>query len=270
MLQAKEPSISFSEPTVHLESLDEGAVAVLTLDDRKGTNVMSPEMGDVYGRHITSIENDPAVKAVILRAAGKNFSIGGHRDMLIGLGRPGRSEEELHGFMLAFYNRWLKILSIQVPVIVVLHGDCLGVAPIFACAGDIAFADDTLQLQITFAGLGLYLGMALPTLLTRKIGPNRAALLAMTNEIISGKEAERMGLVERCVPTGAAYEQAVRTARAIAASAPSVVKLLKRNIGIKKADIDAELEMNAQQQARDFQTEEYRSRAATYLPNYYG
>ena len=108
MLQAKEPSISFSEPTVHLEFLDEGASAVLTLDDRKGTNVMSPEMGDVYGRHITSIENDPAVKAVILRAAGKNFSIGGHRDMLIGLGRPGRSEEELHGFMLAFYNRWLK------------------------------------------------------------------------------------------------------------------------------------------------------------------
>jgi hypothetical protein len=49
MLQAKEPSISFSEPTVHLETLDEGAIAVLTLDDRKGTNVMSPEMGDVYG-----------------------------------------------------------------------------------------------------------------------------------------------------------------------------------------------------------------------------
>jgi len=270
MPQSKELSISFSEPTVHLEFLDEGAIAVLTLDDHKGTNVMSPGMGDVYGIHITSIENDPAVKAVILRAAGKNFSIGGHRDMLIDLGRPGRNEKELHGFMLAFYNRWLKILSIQVPVIAVLHGDCLGVAPIFACATDIAFADETLQLQITFADLGLYPGMALPTLLTRKIGPYRAALLAMTNEIISGKEAERMGLVERCVATGAAYEQAVRTARAIAASAPSVVKLLKRNLGIKKADIDAELEMNAQQQARDFQTEEYRSRAATYLPNYYG
>jgi len=269
MPKSKEFSVSPSGPTVHLESLDDGAIAVLTLDDSKGINVMSPEMGDVYGRHIASIENDPAVKAVILRAAGKNFSIGGHRDMLIDLGRPGRSEQELHGFMLSFYNRWLQILSIQVPVIAVLHGDCLGVAPIFACAADIVFADETLQLQITFAGLGLYPGMALPTLLARKVGPYRASLLTMTNEIISGREAERIGLVERCVRAGSAYEEAVRTARAIAASAPSVVKLLKRNLGIKKTDITVELEMNAEQQARDFQTDEYRTRVANYLPKYY-
>jgi enoyl-CoA hydratase/carnithine racemase len=112
--------------------------------------------------------------------------------------------------------------------------------------------------------------MALPTLLARKVGPNRASLLAMTNEIISGREAERIGLVERCVSAGAAYEQAVGTARAIAASAPSVVKLLKKHLGIKKTDITAELEMSAEQQARDFQTDEYRTRVANYLPNYYG
>jgi enoyl-CoA hydratase/carnithine racemase len=172
--------------------------------------------------------------------------------------------------MLAFYNRWLQILSIHVPVIAVLQGDCLGVAPIFACIADIAFADETLDLQVTFAGLGLYPGMALPTLLARKVGPNRASLLTMTNEIISGREAERIGLVERCVSAGAAYEQAVGTARAIAASAPSVVKLLKKSLGIKKTDITAELEMSAEQQARDFQTDEYRTRVANYLPNYYG
>ena len=251
-----------------MESLDDGAIAILTLDDSKGTNVMSPEIGDVRPR-IGSLFKDTAVKAVILRGAGKNFSIGGHRDMLIDLGRAGRSEKELHDFMLAFYSRWLQILSIHVPLIAVL-GDCLGVAPIFACAADIAFADETLNLQVTFAGLGLYPGMALPTLLVRKVGPNRASLLMMTNEMISGREAERMRLVERCFAAGAAYEQAVRTARAIAASAPSVVNLLKRNLGIKKTDIAAELEMSAEQQAKDFQTDEYRTRVANYLPNYYG
>jgi 2-(1,2-epoxy-1,2-dihydrophenyl)acetyl-CoA isomerase len=269
MPKSRNFSVSHSEPTVHLESLDEGAIAVLTLDDSKGTNVMSPEMGDVYSRHIASILNDPAVKAVILRGAGKNFSIGGHRDMLIDLGRAGRSEKELHDFMLSFYNRWLQILSIPVPVIAVLQGDCIGVAPIFACAADIAFADETLKLQVTFAGIGLYPGMALPTLLARKVGSYRASLLMMTNEIITGREAERIGLVEHCIRAGAAHEQAVKTARAIAASAPSVVKLLKRNLGIKKTDIAAELEMSAEQQARDFQTDEYRTRVANYLPHYY-
>jgi hypothetical protein len=35
-------------------------------------------------------------------------------------------------------------------------------------------------------------------------------------------------------------------------------------------DLAAELEMNAAQQARDFQTDEYRARVANYLPSFYG
>ena len=113
MPKSIEVSGSSLGPTVHLEVLDQGTIAVLTLDDFKGTNVMSQEMGDAFGRHIALLQKDATVRAVIIRGAGKDFSIGGHRDMLIGLGRPGRSEKELHDFMLAFYNRWLQIVSIQ-------------------------------------------------------------------------------------------------------------------------------------------------------------
>src|SRR6202161_3525449 len=110
MPKSKELSVSSSGPTVHLEFLDEGIIAVLTLDDFKGTNVMSPEMGDVFRRHIALLQKDATVRAVIIRGAGKHFSIGGHRDMLVGLGRPGRSEKGLRDFMLAFYSRWLAVL----------------------------------------------------------------------------------------------------------------------------------------------------------------
>src|ERR1700722_3010701 len=244
--------VSGSGPTVHLESLDEGVIAVLTLDDSKGTNVMSPEMGDVFSGHIAFIQKDASVKAVIIRGAGKEFSIGGQRDMLIVLGRAGRREKELRDFMLAFYNRWLPVLYLPVPVIAVLQGDCIGVAPVFACAADIAFADETLKLQVTFAGLGLYPGMALPTLLTRKVGPYRASLLTMANEILTGREAERIGLVERCVTAGGAYEEALKTARAIGASAAPVVRLLKKNLGIKMTDLTSDLEMNAQRRHEIF------------------
>src|ERR1700680_4519673 len=117
MPMSKELSVSSSGPTVHLEVLDEGVIAVLTLDDFKGTNVMSPEMGDAFSRHIAFIQKDPTVRAVVIRGTGKDFSIGGHRDMLIDLGRAGRSEKELHDFMLAFYNRWLPVLDFPVPVV---------------------------------------------------------------------------------------------------------------------------------------------------------
>jgi hypothetical protein len=47
------------------------------------------------------------------------------------------------------------------------------------------------------------------------------------------------------------------------------VRLLKKHLGIKKTDLTPELEMNAGRQARDFQTDEYRSRVANYFPDHY-
>src|SRR5258706_10164498 len=98
MPKSKEVSVSGSGSTVHLESLDEGTIAVLTLDDFKGTNVMSPEMGDAFSRHIAFIQNDSAVKTVIIRGTGKDFSIGGPIDTLIVLGGAWRSEKEPREF----------------------------------------------------------------------------------------------------------------------------------------------------------------------------
>lgn len=103
------------------------------------------------------------------------------RDMLIRLGSGVMNEQELRDFMLGFYNRWLPMLDLEVPVISALQGDCIGVAPVFACAPDIALADERLNLQMTFAGLALYPGTGLPWLITRKIGASRAALLTMSN-----------------------------------------------------------------------------------------
>jgi len=259
-----------SEGTVHLERLDQRAIAVLTLDDPKRANAMSPAMGDAFTAHIRSIENDPSLRTVIVRGAGKDFSIGGHRDMLMKLGSGELGgPKDLHDFMMKFYNRWLPMLDLPVPVISVLQGDCIGVAPVFALAPDIAIADETLNLQVTFAGLALYPGMALPGLLLRKVGRSRTALMAIAGEAVNGREAERLGLVERCMPAGKAFEEALRIARNIAAAGSETVRLLKKNIGLRKEDLAAELEANALQQGNDFTTAEYRKRIAIYLPNNY-
>lgn len=263
-------TIGSNEGTVHLERLDDGAIAVLTLDDPKRANAMSPAMGDAFTSHIRSIQNDSTLRAVIIRGAGKDISIGGHRDMLIRLGSGELGgEKELRDFMMKFYNRWLPMLDLPVPVISALQGDCIGVAPVFALAPDIAIADETLNLQVTFANLAFYPGMALPGLLVRKVGRSRAALLAIGGETVDGREAERLGLVERCVPAGKAFDEALRIARNIAAAGSDTVRLLKKNIGLKKEDLLAELEQNAAQQGKDFQTEDYRRRVANYLPNNY-
>jgi 2-(1,2-epoxy-1,2-dihydrophenyl)acetyl-CoA isomerase len=268
-LEKKITSKSNPDAKVRLEFVDDGAIAVVTLNDPKFGNPMSPEMGDAFSGAVGEIRSDANVKAVVVRGVGKDFSVGGHRDMLIRLGSGAMTEQELHDFMLGFYNRWLPMLELEVPAISALQGDCIGVAPVFACAPDIALADETLNLQVTFAGLALCPGMGLPWLIARKIGASRAALLTMSNLAVSGREAERLGLVERCVPAGQVFGAALRVARDIAKSGSATVRLLKKNLGLKRKELQAELEHNALQQAKDFQTKDYHARIAHYLPNHY-
>jgi hypothetical protein len=101
----------------------------------------------------------------------------------------------------------------------------------------------------------------------RIAGPR--GLLTMSNLAVSGREAERLGLVERCAPPGQAFDEALQVARDIAASGPKTVRLLKKNPGLQGGELQAELERNALQQAEDFLTAEYRARIAHYLPNHY-
>ena len=70
--------------------------------------------------------------------------------------------------------------------------------------------------------------------------------------------------------TGKVFDEALKIAREVVAAAPTVVRRLKCFLRIKREDFLLELEANAAQQAKDFQTEEYRSRIANYLPKHYG
>ncbi|WP_419757230.1 enoyl-CoA hydratase/isomerase family protein [Acidisoma sp.] len=120
------------------------------------------------------------------------------------------------------------MFDLPVPVISIITGNCLGVGLFFVCAADVAIVDETAKLQVLDAGLGYYPGMALPFLLERKVGVQQASLLTMTQEAISAREAERFGLVARCLVAGSAFDEGMRLARAIAAAAPEVVKYNKR------------------------------------------
>src|SRR5215831_16035467 len=146
------------DPTVELDFLDEGQIAVVTLVDKARSNAMSPEMGDAFRAVVEKLKIAPDLRATVICGHGRDFSIGGARQMLSGLAVPSLSFDARRTFMLEFYQRWLSILEIPVPTIAAIQGECIGIAPIFACAADIAIAEDTTRFQITFTDLGFYPG----------------------------------------------------------------------------------------------------------------
>ena len=254
---------------VQLSFTDGRAIAIITLNDPKLGNPMSPEMGDAFAALVNQLKQLGELRAVIVRGAGQNFSVGGHRDMLTMLADPKMSAKARHDFMLGFYDRWLSLLDVPVPMIAAIDGDCIGVAPIFACASDICVADETANFQITFAGLGLYPGMAMSHLVPKLVGAQQAALLMVVGAPFSGKEAAECGLVTKSVPQGAVHDEALKIARQIAANVDGVTRPLTQALRVRRSELQPVLESDATRQAESYSTEEFREQIAKYLPGWY-
>jgi enoyl-CoA hydratase/carnithine racemase len=254
---------------VGLEWLEEGAIAVLTLNDPARINAMSAEMGDALSAHVDALKNDETLRCVIVRAAGRDFSIGGTRQMLTGLAGSEHTAQERYEFMLGFYDRWLSVLKLPVPVIAVIQGACIGVAPVWACLSDICVAESTARFQITFANLGLYPGMALSFLIPRATGPQAGALTLLEGRSFSGEEALAMGLVARTTRDGQGLAEALQIARGICANVPAVVRDLTHTLRLRRETLDPVLQSDARHQARSYATPEFKARIANYLPEFY-
>ena len=254
---------------VQLSFTDGHAIAIIALNDPTLGNPMSPEMGDAFKALVSQLKELDDLRTVIVRGAGQNFSVGGHRDMLTMLADPKMSAKARHDFMHGFYDRWLSLLDIPVPVIAAIEGDCIGVAPIFACASDICVADETANFQITFAGLGLYPGMAMSYLVPKLVGAQQAALLMVAGAPFSGKEAAERGFVTKSVPKGAVHDEALKIARQIAANVDGVTRPLTQALRVKRSELQPVLESDATRQAESYSTKEFREQIARYLPGWY-
>ncbi len=248
---------------------DDDAIAVIELNDPPTANAMSPEMGDAFREAMHRLARLEKLRAAIIRGAGNNFSIGGHRDMLATLTSDSMDKEARHAFMLGYYERWLSVLEVKVPVIAAIEGECIGVAPVFAFLSDIALADETAHFEITFTHLGLYPGMALPKLVPEMIGRQRAGLTMIAAAPFSGAEAARLGVVSRAVPTGTVHDAALALARRIVEAAPGTIRQVVQTLRPSREDLANELEKNADAQAESYASAEFRQRIARYLPDHY-
>jgi enoyl-CoA hydratase/carnithine racemase len=119
--------------------------------------------------------------------------------------------------------RWLEVPA---PVIVAIHGHCLGGGLQIALGGDVRFARPDSKLSVLEVKWGLIPDMAITRTLPRLVGIDVAKELAFTGRIISGSEASELGLVTHLADDPLAAAQAL--AAEIAERSPDAVRAMKR------------------------------------------
>jgi enoyl-CoA hydratase len=230
-------------------------IATLTLDQPAKRNPMSVRMGEEIAEACAGLEGRDDVRVLVVAGAGEDFCAGG--DMALIEANRRRPPAESRQVMLDYYDRYLALARLSVPTIAAIHGHAIGGGLALALACDLRYAAEDAKLGVNFARLGLHPGMASTLTLPRAVGLARGLELLYTGRLVSGREAEPLGLVNRAVPRAELMATVLEVARAIAGNAPLVVRLLKRAVYQGAgAGLGAALEAEAFGQAVTFGTED--------------
>ncbi len=122
-----------------------------------------------------------------------------------------------------------RLRDVPLPTLAVVEGACYGAGVALAMACDLRFAAPSAQFAITPAKIGISYPQEDVHRLVTLVGPGQASRLLFSAESLDGFEAERIGLVERCFPTGLA-EAVDAFAGAVAANGAASIELLKRGV----------------------------------------
>jgi 3-hydroxyacyl-CoA dehydrogenase/enoyl-CoA hydratase/3-hydroxybutyryl-CoA epimerase len=191
-------------------------VATLLLDvPGESVNTLSGEVGDELERLLTRLEQDPAVKAVVL-ASGKRegFVAGAKIEMIRGVTSAAEAEA-LSRKGQAGFDRLERFAK---PVVAAIHGACLGggLELALACRYRVAASDPKTTLGLPEVQLGLLPGAGGTQRLPRLIGIAAALDLILAGKTVKARKALRLGLVDEAVPPPLLRAVAVARARALA------------------------------------------------------
>ena len=166
-------------------------------------------------------EEDEAVRVVVLTGAGRAFSAGVDLNALKDPSTDRKKFSEVAREALG------TIQSMGKAVIAMVNGYCLTGAMELAMACDLIIASEDAKFGDTHARWGLVTRWGGSQRLPRAVGLLKAKELAFTAELITGKEAEHIGLVNRAVPADKLEEATRELAEKIMANSPGSIAAYK-------------------------------------------
>src|SRR5712671_2541390 len=207
-----------------LTSIDDG-VATLTLNRPKAMNALDAATARAIIAAVDSFTADPAVRVMIIGAAGKGFSAGGDFNWV--LTWPNLDAITRRVGADAVMGAVQAIYDFPKPSIARVQGAAVGGGVGLMLACDFAIAAAPARFGLTSVRNGLLAGIAIPVLL-EAVGPRVARQLLMHGGMFDATTALRIGLLDQVVEADELDATVANLARELKLGAPSVQTLVKK------------------------------------------
>jgi enoyl-CoA hydratase/carnithine racemase len=219
----QERSSRFVADDVAVDILERGVALVEVR--RPPNNFFDADLIERLAAVFEELDSRAEARAIVLAAAGKHFCAGADF-----AGESDAAEVSPDEGAGRLYAAAARMFANELPVVAAVQGAAIGGGLGLAMMADLRVASAESRFAANFARLGLHHGFGLSVTLPRAVGPQRAAELLMTGRRIDGREAERIGLVDRLVDTGEIRSAAIELAGEIATAAPLAVRSIRKTL----------------------------------------
>lgn len=203
-------------------------VATVTLTDPERRNALTLPMVTEVIDTFDALEDDPAVGAVVVTGEAPAFCAGADLSHL-----SSSAEGGAEAGLRAIYEGFLRIGRSPLPTLAAVNGAAVGAGMNLALVCDVRLAAQRARFDTRFLQLGLHPGGGHTWMAQRIAGPQTVLATVLFGEVLDGAEAERVGLVWRCLPD----DELLPAAQAMAERAASGPRELARRIKATIADV---------------------------------
>jgi enoyl-CoA hydratase len=217
----------------------EQRIATIKLNRPKVLNAMNKQMWLDIQVALEEVKNDPDIKVLIISGEGRAFSTGADLKE-----SKERSIEEYREYLVELQETSRKIIRFEKPTIAAINGYALGSGYELALACDIRIAAAEAQIGSPEAKVTSSVTGGAMRLVQDLIGPGKAKELLFTGEYIDGKEAERIGLVNKAVPLERLMNEAREMAKKIANTSAFSIKMIKKGLQMARGEASLEALMD--------------------------
>ncbi len=231
-------------------------IATITLNRPDAFNALNLQLGRELFHVALEVDEDPAVRCVVITGAGRAFCAGGDvKDFADNLARIGVLVKELTTYLHGAVSRLCRS---DKPVIMAVNGVAAGGGFSFALSGDLVIAAESARFTMAYSKIAATPDGSSSYFLPRLVGLRRALELYLTNRVLSAREALEWGLVTRVVPDADLQSTVATLARDLAQGPSKAFGAAKRLFHQSTWEsLETQWELEAQALAASGHTEDF-------------
>ena len=213
----------------------DGAIGIVTLRRPEKFNALDIAMLRALQAALDEAELAKGVRVVLIRGEGKGFCAGGDVEAWSSM-----SAADFQVQWVRYGHRVFdRLARLRQPTIAVLSGHALGGGLELAAACDFRVAETQVKLGFPETSIGVVPGWSGTQRAVRRFGAQTVRRMALGGEIYLAADALSLGIVDRVVETGKAFEEAKSWGEKIAKRGPLATEAAKLMIGIAEGEENA-------------------------------